>query len=174
MRCSAWSSLAISVCSALLLAAPANAHVDASPTFVEAGGNDAVSLVGHNDRELAMDQFVVVVPDGFVITDAIGTDGWDASFDERVATWTGGELPPDADATFSLDLAGPDEPGPAILEIEQRYPDDAVVRSQVALTVLPADDEEKQTTLVIALVGLLLAGTGAAVAVRRRRAASRR
>ena len=57
--------------------------------------------------------------------------------EDGVARWAQGSLAGDASATFELDVAGPDEPGPATLEIEQRYPDGGVVRSQVTLTVVP-------------------------------------
>jgi hypothetical protein len=157
---------------ALALAAPAAAHVDASPTGIPAGGNETVSLVAHNDRDVAMGELVLTVPAGFTITDALDAGDWDGAFEERVATWTGGELAGDASETFALDLAGPDEPGPATLELEQRYPDGGVVRSQVALTVLPADESEDAELVLLVVVGLLLSALGLGVAFTRRRAAS--
>jgi uncharacterized protein YcnI len=156
------------------LAAPASAHVDGSPTGIPAGGTETVSLVAHNDRDVAMDELVVTVPAGFTITDALDVSGWEASFEERAATWTGGALSGDADATFALDLAGPDEPGPATIGVEQRYPDGGVVRSEVALTVVPADESSRRFELALILVGLLLAASGIVVAFRRRREASAR
>jgi uncharacterized protein YcnI len=159
---------------ALALAAPAAAHVDASPTGIPAGGNETISLDAHNDRDVAMDELVLTVPAGFTITDALDAGDWDGSFEERVATWTGGALAGDASETFELDLAGPDEPGPATLELEQRYPDGGVVRSQVALTVVPADESEDTALFVLVIVGLLLAGSGVAVAFTRWRATSQR
>jgi uncharacterized protein YcnI len=157
---------------ALVLAAPASAHVDASPTGVPAGGNETVTLTAHNDRDVTMDELVVSAPDGFTITDARDTDDWEGSVEERVASWTGGELAGDESEAFALDLAGPDEPGPATLELEQRYPDGGVVRSQVALTVVPADESEDRALLALVIVGLLLAASGVAVAFARRRTAA--
>jgi hypothetical protein len=159
---------------ALALAAPAAAHVDASPTGIPAGGNETISLVAHNDRDVAMDELVLTVPAGFTITGALDAGDWDGSFEELVATWTGGELGVNTSETFTLDLAGPAEPGPATLELEQRYPDGGVVRSQVALTVVPADESEDRALLALVLVGLLLAASGVAVAFARWRAVSQR
>jgi hypothetical protein len=157
---------------ALALVAPAAAHVDASPTGIPAGGNTTVSLVAHNDRDVVMDELTVTVPVGFTITDALDAGEWDGTVEERVATWAGGELASDASEAFSLDLAGPDEAGPALLELEQRYPDGGEVRSQVALTVVPADESEDRALFVLVIVGLLLAASGVAIAFTRRRAAS--
>jgi uncharacterized protein YcnI len=163
----------VAVLTAAVLAAPAAAHVDASPTGIPAGGNETVSLVVHNDRDVAMDGLMLTVPAGFTITDALDAGDWDGSFEELVATWTGGELGGAGSETFALDLAGPAEPGPALLELEQRYPDGGVVRSQAALTVVPADESEDRALLALVIVGLLPAAAGASIVVARRRAAVR-
>ena len=50
MRCSAWSSLAFSVCSAIALAfsGAASAHVVATPTYVASGGSQNFLFSGPN------------------------------------------------------------------------------------------------------------------------------
>jgi uncharacterized protein YcnI len=160
---------------AAVLTAPAAAHVDASPAFLAAGTNETIALAAHNDRDVTMNEITVRVPAGLTITDVLDIEGWESSHDDRVATWTGGHLAGDTGQTFSIDLAAPDSPGPATLEIEQRYPDGGVVRSPVALTVLPADESEDATlrVLVLVLVGLLLVAAGVWIVVARRRAAVR-
>ena len=54
MRCSGWSSLAISACSgvaaALVLAAPAAAHVVATPTFLASKSSESIGFEAPNER----------------------------------------------------------------------------------------------------------------------------
>ena len=76
MRCSAWSSLVISVCSALVLAVPAAAHVTPTPSFITADGTTSLSLTGPNERDEPMTGLVVTVPDGFRISRAEQGEGW--------------------------------------------------------------------------------------------------
>ena len=55
MRCSGWSSLAISVCSALVLAAPAAAHVVATPGFLPSESSESITFEAPNERDDADD-----------------------------------------------------------------------------------------------------------------------
>ncbi len=71
MRCSGWSSLAISACSgiaALVLAGPAAAHVVAMPTYVASKGSESILLAVPNEREKPMTSFVVKAPSGLEIS----------------------------------------------------------------------------------------------------------
>ena len=166
MRCSGWSSLAISVCSALALAAPAAAHITAVPPFIAANDSATVSLSGPNERGVAMIRFDVTVPSEFRIVHAHPADGWESRVRGSTATWTEGSLAPGAEATFKLELEAPAEPGPATIEISQRYPGGDVVTWGVGLTVTPASEAPSQNlgwALVTALVGLIvLAAVGVA------------
>jgi hypothetical protein len=160
MRCSAWSSLAISVCSAvaLLCAGPAGAHVDATPAFLEAGGAGLISLTAHNDRDVAMDGFAVTAPPELQIEDISALEGWEGSAEPTAATWTAGtagSLPSGQAATFSVLVEAPPEPGTVSLRAEQRYPDGEVVTWPVALTVVPGDESSSR-----AYVWILLGGAG--------------
>jgi hypothetical protein len=174
MRCSAWSSLAISVCSALALAGPAGAHIDATPAFIPADGIETISLVAHNDRALEMDAFAVSVSPGLRIESVGDVEGWSGSIDGSTATWTGGRLAGGEDETFNLDLEAVAEPGPVSLEVAQQYPDDRSASWPVTLTVVPADEASTGVWLyVVVAVGLVLAGAGALLAWRRRDAVRR-
>ena len=174
MRCSGWSSLAISACSAsaLILAAPAAAHVTVVPAFVSAGDAGTLSLTAPNERGVDMTGFVVSVPSEFRIVEARSDGSWRGAVQGSTATWQGGSLESGADATFTLELEGPAAPGPATIEAEQRYPGGEVVRWPVALTVTPFTESPPQNlgwALVTALVGLVvIAGIGVAI-VRRAR-----
>ena len=172
MRCSGWSSLAISVCSALALAAPAAAHLTAVPPFIAANDSATVSLSGPNERDVAMTGLGVTVPSEFRIVHAHPADGWESSVRGSTAIWTEGSLAPGAEAAFSLQVEGPTAPGPATIVAEQRYLGGEVVRWPVALTVTPSTESPPQNlgwALVTALVGLVvIAGIGVAI-VRRAR-----
>jgi uncharacterized protein YcnI len=157
MRCNGWSSLVISVCSALLVAAPAAAHVTIAPPFVPANGTDIVSLTGPNEREESMTGFEVSVPNEFRILHAHPAEGWDESVQGSRASWTGGSLAPGAEATFRLELEAPSTPGTGTLEALQRYPRGAVVTWDVGLTVTPESGSSSQNlgwALVVALIGV--------------------
>jgi len=137
MRCSAWSSLAISVCSALVLAASAAAHVTLTPSFLAADSTTSLRLSGPNERGEPMTGFAVTVPTGLRIVEAHPMGAWRSEVDGRTATWSGGSLTPEAEATFTLQLEASVEPGTLKLEAEQLYPGGAVVRWPIALTVVP-------------------------------------
>lgn len=172
MRCSGWSSLAISVCSALALAAPAAAHVAVTPPFLAAGSSDSVELSVPNERDEPMTGFSLTVPSGFEIVQAHPADGWDRTFSDSTATWTAGALSSGASATYSVELKTPAVPAVVELEAVQRYDDGAVVRWPVAFTVTPADESSSQSlalAAVVGLLGVLVVAAIAAVAWRRRR-----
>jgi uncharacterized protein YcnI len=174
MRCSGWSSLAISVCSALALtfAASARAHVVATPGFLPAGDSGTLNLMAPNERDEPMTGFAVMVPSEFLIVHAHPASGWEATVEGATASWTGGSLASRSEATFALELEAPTEPGPAVLEASQLYSGGDVVRWPVALTVVPAAETPSQNLGWMVVTGLLvlvaLTGIGAAI-VRRAR-----
>ena len=77
MRCSGWSSLAISACSALalVLAAPAAAHVVASPTFLASQSSESIGFEAPNERDDPMTSFTLSAPDGIEIEHAHPVEG---------------------------------------------------------------------------------------------------
>jgi hypothetical protein len=172
MRCSVWSSLAISVCSvALVLAAagPARAHIDATPAFLLADGTETISLTAHNDRSIAMDALSVTASAGLRIEDVGELEGWSGSTDGKTARWRGGRLAAEDAETFTVVLEALTAPGPVSLQVEQQYPDDRAVTWSVPLTVVPADESSSDTYVWVALLGaglVLAAVTG--LALRRR------
>ena len=87
MRCSGWSSLAISVCSALVLTGTAPAHVIATPTFVPSGSSESITLAAPNERDTSMTRFSITAPAGLEIAHADALDGWTDELDGATATW---------------------------------------------------------------------------------------
>jgi hypothetical protein len=173
MRCSGWSSLAISVCSALalLFASPANAHVIAAPPFVPSGSSESVTFSGPNERDVPMIAFALTVPGGLEIAHAHEVVGWDESIEGSTATWLGGPLAPGAEIGFGITLEADVEPGVVELEAVQRYRDGGDVSWPVALTITPADESPSQNLAlagVVGLIGVLLVIAVAMLAWRRR------
>ena len=176
MKCSGWSSLAISACSAaLVLAAPAGAHVTAVTPFVYASETGALELRVPNERDAPMTGFVVIVTDDFRIVSASSGGGWSGGSDGTTASWHDGSLDPGAETTFTLEVEAPSEPGPASFRTEQHYPDGGIVRWDVSLTVAPAPESPPSQNLgwaVITALAGLLALTAVAVLLWRRRTAA--
>ena len=173
MRCSGWSSLAISVCSALLLAGPAAAHVVATPAFLPSESSESVTFAAPNERDEPMTSFALTVPEGVVIEHAHEVEGWDESLDGSTATWTGGSLAPDVEVAFGATLEANLDPGVVELQAEQRYDDGSVVAWPVALTITPAEESPSENFAlagVVGLLGVLVVAAVAMVAWRRRSA----
>jgi uncharacterized protein YcnI len=103
MRCSAWSSLAISGCSALVLAAPAAAHLSVNPAQVRAGALvDLVFSVPNAEDARGIDQVTVHIPAGFQLDDAEAKAGWAQSRAGDAITWRGGPIPRGQFARFAI------------------------------------------------------------------------
>jgi uncharacterized protein YcnI len=171
MKCSGWSSLAISVCSALVLAGSASGHVLPTPHFLPSQSTESVTLDVPNERDAPMTGFVVNAPAGLEIEHAHPADGWEEEFDDSSARWTGGPLAALTTTRFGISLRAEKEPGAFMLEAELLYDDDGVVRWQVPMTVTPAEEGASQNlalAAVVGLIGILVVGAVAMLAWRRR------
>jgi uncharacterized protein YcnI len=173
MRCSGWSSLAISACSllALALASPAAAHVVATPAFLPSDSSRSITFTGPNERDDPMTAFALTVPAGIEIVHAHEIDGWEESVAGSTATWVGGSLAPNEDVAFGMTLEADVEPGVVQLQADQRYDDQSVVSWPVALTITPAEESPSQNLALAAVVGsigVLLVAAIAMLAWRRR------
>jgi uncharacterized protein YcnI len=157
MRCSAWSSLAISVCSsvALVFAGTASAHVIAMPTYVASGSSQAIIFSGPNERKRPMTSFALTAPAGVEIVHAHPIDGWTEVSTKSTATWTGGSLAPRADIPFRVTLKATADPGVLQVKADQRYPDGGIVSWPVAITILPPKASPSQNLALAGVVGLL-------------------
>jgi hypothetical protein len=131
------SALAAALLCALWAAAPAAAHVIASPAFLAQGSTQTIELSAPNERDAPMTAFTVTAPEGIEIASAEESVGWEAVVEGKTATWSGGSLPPALSETFGLQLRATAKPGPAELEAEQLYAD-GKVRWPVSLTIVPA------------------------------------
>jgi uncharacterized protein YcnI len=161
------------VLASLLVAAPAAAHVSATPPYLATGGSETIDLSVPNERDAPMTNFSVTVPSGFEIVHAHVAEGWNATSEGSTATWRGGSLAPGVEAMFGLELRAQTEPGAVQFQAEQGYDDGAVVRWPVSLTVIPADESSSQSLALVGVVGLLgvLVVAAAAILAWRRRSA---
>ena len=171
MRCSGWSSLAISVCSALVLAAPAAAHVVASPTFLASQSSESIGFEAPNERDDPMTSFTLSATDGIYIQHAHPVDGWNGTVEDGVAKWTGGSLTAGATATFGVTLKADAEPGVVTLQARQGYDSGAIVEWPVAMTVTPPEQSPSENLAlagVVGFIGVLVVGAIVLIAFRRR------
>jgi uncharacterized protein YcnI len=103
MKFSAWSSLSISACSALVLAAPAAAHLSVNPSQIHTGElADVTFSIPNADDAIGIDHVTLGVPADFQLDDAEAKPGWTQSRRGQTITWSGGRIPVGQYATFSI------------------------------------------------------------------------
>src|SRR5437764_1927892 len=107
MRCSGWSLRAISACSAalgaLVVAAPAAAHLSIYPPSVQTGRLvDLVFSIPDEADAVGVDRVTLGVPPDFELDDAEAKPGWTQSRTGQAVTWSGGNIPQDQFARFSI------------------------------------------------------------------------
>jgi uncharacterized protein YcnI len=103
MKCSAWSSLGISVCSALALAGTASAHLSIDPPKVSVGAEvDIVFSVPNEDDAIGVDHVTLGIPNDFELDDAEAKPGWTQSRTGQAITWSAGLIPKGQYATFAI------------------------------------------------------------------------
>ena len=94
MKFSAWSSLVISVCSALVFAGAASAHLSIDPQRVQPGAEvDLVFSVPNEDDAVGVDHVTLGIPADFELDDAEAKPGWTQSRTGQAVTWSGGLIP---------------------------------------------------------------------------------
>jgi uncharacterized protein YcnI len=173
MRCSGWSSLAISACSsiALVFVGGASAHVISTPTYVASKGSETFVFSGPNERKRPMTIFTITAPPGLEITHAHPVDGWVEQVSASKASWTGGSLAPRADIPFRVTVKATADPGTLQMKADQGYADGGIVSWQVPITVLPPAASPSQNLAlagVVGFIGVLLVVAIAMLALRRR------
>ena len=109
MRCSGWSSPATWACSgaaaaaALVLAAPAGAHVSIAPKAVAVGAEvDLLFSVPNADDAAGVVRVTIGIPPDFDLDDAEAKEGWTQSRTGQAVTWAGGRIPQHQFARFAI------------------------------------------------------------------------
>lgn len=95
--------LGISACSALVLASPAWAHLSVNPNRLETSqlADVTFSIPNESDR-LDVDHVTLGIPADFDLDDAEAKPGWTQSRTGQAVTWSGGRIPRNQYATFSI------------------------------------------------------------------------
>ena len=164
MRCSGWSSLAISACSALVsalvLAAPAAAHLSVNPAQVRAGALvDLVLSVPNAEDARGVDQVTVRVPAAFQLDDAEAKAGWTQSRAGRAITWRGGPIPRGQFARFGIRGTAPARAGTVFFNVlaGDRTGTSSTYRVGLEVTAHALEDNGARSLGTAALVAALVA-----------------
>ena len=103
MKFSAWSSLSISVCSALFLAAPAAAHLSINPSRIHTGElADITFSIPNADDAIGIDHVTLGIPADFQLDDAEAKPGWTQSRTGQAIAWSGGQIPKGQFGRFAI------------------------------------------------------------------------
>ncbi|HEY6962087.1 MAG TPA: hypothetical protein VI408_09395 [Gaiellaceae bacterium] len=158
MRFSAWSSLAISVCSTLALAPAAYAHLSVSPAQVKPG--QAVDLVfgaPNEDDAFGISRVTLRPPAGFDLDDAEAKPGWTQARSADAITWSGGNIPKGQYATFGIRGTAPDKTGTIVFNVRVGDAAGRGLTYRVGLDVVGSGHDVATPALIVALAAAVLA-----------------
>ena len=164
MKCSAWSSLAISVCSALVFAGAASAHLSIYPPQVTKGkAVDLVFSVPNEDDAVGVDHVTLGIPGDFELDDAEAKPGWSQSRTGQAITWSGGNIPKGEYATFSIRGTAPKKAETVLFNVLVGDRKGKSITYRVGLDVQAHGERDSgarsvgRAALVIAIIGGALA-----------------
>jgi uncharacterized protein YcnI len=164
MRFSAWSSLSISVCSALVLAAPAGAHLSIDPPNVLKGAPvDLVFSVPNEADGVGVNHVTLGIPQDFKLDDAEAKPGWAQSRTGQAVTWSGGLIPKGTFARFAIRGTAPAKVETVLFNVLVGDRTGKSITYRVGLDVTAAANEDKgartlgKAALGVAIVAAVLA-----------------
>ncbi len=126
MRCSGWSSRATSACSAatltlavaLVLAAPAAAHLSVDPQKVHTGALvDLLFNAPNEDYADGVDRVTIAPPASFDLDDAEAKAGWSQANSGGSITYQGGPIPKGQFAGFMIRGTAPKRAGSIVFRV---------------------------------------------------------
>jgi uncharacterized protein YcnI len=165
MRCSGWSSLAISVCSALVLAGAAAADVQVSPTRIDPGSTSRLFFWVANEGTTAIDGVAVGIPTDFQLGEAESKSGWKTSVRSRTATWEGSKIAPGQFAFFSVTVKAPATEERALFSVLASTVKGGTQTWQARVDVVPAPPIRDDRARLTAMIALIVAAVAALVAL---------
>jgi uncharacterized protein YcnI len=164
MKSSAWSSLSISVFSALALAAPAAAHLSIDPAKVVVGNAvDLVFSVPNEGDAIGVDHVTLGIPQDFQLDDAEAKPGWTQSRTGQAITWSGGRIPKGQYATFSIRGTAPARAETVLFNVLVGDRTGKTITYRVGLDVTAASNQDKgartlgKAALGVAILAAVLA-----------------
>jgi uncharacterized protein YcnI len=165
MKCSAWSSLVISVCSALALSAPAAAGVDVSPQRIDPGGTARLVFWVTNETKKTVNAVAIGVPDDFQIGEAEAKGSWKTSVHARTATWDGYRIAPGQFAFFTITVRTPNREERGIFSILASKADGTTATWPATVSVVPAQPTRDSSARLTAMIALVVASVAVALAL---------
>ena len=164
MRFNVWSSLVISVCSALVFASAASAHLSIDPQRVQPSAEvDLVFSVPNEDDAVGVDHVTLGIPADFELDDAEAKPGWTQSRTGQAITWSGGLIPKGQFARFTIRGTAPAKTETVLFNVLVGDRTGKSITYRVGLDVAPLTTKDKsarslaQAALVIAIVAAVLA-----------------
>jgi len=164
MKFSAWSSLSISVCSALALAAPAAAHLSLNPSRIHTGQlADIIFSIPNADDAIGVDHVTLGIPSDFQLDDAEAKPGWTQSRTGQAITWSGGRISAHQFATFSIRGTAPAKAETVLFNVLVGDRTGKTITYRVGLDVTATSQQDKgartlgKAALGLAIVAALLA-----------------
>jgi uncharacterized protein YcnI len=164
MRFSAWSSLGISVFSALALAAPAAAHLSVNPSQIHTGQlADITFSIPNADDAIGIDHITLGIPADFQLDDAETKAGWTQSRTGQAITWSGGRIPRGQYATFSIRGTAPTKVETVLFNVLVGDRTGKTITYRVGLDVTAASSQDKgartlgKAALGVAILAAVLA-----------------
>ena len=133
------TKLLLATAVALIIPATAAAHVTIEPAFVEDGVETEISFQTPNERPPHETiSLSVEAPPGISIDSASSPPGWNADVSGSTVTWTGGRLVARTTTAFPIHVTAKVRAGTYSLAATQTYSDNAKVKWNADLIVLPA------------------------------------
>jgi len=131
--------LVVATAVALIIPAAALAHVTIQPSFVEDGVETEISFQTPNERPPNETvSLSVKAPPGISIDSASSPPGWNADINGSSVTWTGGRLKNRTTTSFPVHVTAKVRAGTYSFAATQVYSDNAKVKWNADLIVLPA------------------------------------
>ena len=164
MKCSAWSLLGISVCSALVFTGAASAHLSLDPQRVAPGAEvDLVFSVPNEDDAVGVDHVTLGIPADFELDDGEAKPGWTQSRTGQAITWSGGPIPKGQFARFTIRGTAPAKSETVLFNVLVGDRTGKSITYRVGLNVAATTTEDSdarslaKSALVIAIVAVALA-----------------
>ncbi len=130
----------------VLIAAPALAHVEVSPTELpESSEQELLFSYQHGCDGLATDGLDVLLPEGVEVTSIGGPEGWQSTIEEtddgQVIVWSGPAVPDGVEAEYPVELDLPAGAGTTLYfpTIQRCGPD-----NQIRWTEIPAEGQDPE------------------------------
>jgi uncharacterized protein YcnI len=165
MKCSGWSSLAISVCSALVFTGAATAHLSIDPAQVTKGELvDLVFSVPNEADAVGVDHVTLGIPADFSLDDGEAKPGWSQSRTGQAITWSGGNVPKGQYATFAIRGTAPKKAETVLFNVLVGDRNGKSITYRVGLDV-QAHGQQDSGARSLGRAALLIAILGAALAL---------